>query len=327
MRKLHEADCIKNNFNDCDCADEVDFSSASLVQDGCNTCLFKCVRKLDTDLFNDDFTVKNNEEEFTSDVDFKARSNLPGFLQEEFDRKDLNIMIPSVINNKEKIYGVADCCSMVSCISPELVKKLKLKISRKTGHLRMAHRNNFVERRGIVSVLLSIGSHTHQVELEVLDTGDDMLLGLDLFPKFGIRIEGVPVDFPDGDRKRDGLHILSDDIGEDDGVVLKDCDRVDEKLLNEIMSECADALEANKKIPVRHFCTHPAAEVSLDTGDAPPVYRRQYPVSRNYEKFIDEQVRTWFNDGVTERGSARSRYNSQCLSAMSLTALRKRDVV
>jgi hypothetical protein len=257
----------------------------------------------------------NLENSFADDANlFDVKRKPPGFLEKDVHTKDLNLMIPCKLQDEKNMYAVADCGSMISCISPDEAGRLKLKIKPASGRLKMADKNVRVSRIGTVNVNLAIGSHRHDVELEVLDMGEPLLIGLDLFPVFGIRVEGIPVTFPGVEPRRDEMRLLADEIGSDDRVIWNESDRVHPNLLKKIMRECADVLRENENIPVRHFCTHPESVVSLDTGDAEPRYRRQYPVSRRFEKFIDKQVSEWLTGGVIERGRANSKWNSPLLA-------------
>ena len=304
LRTLHDTECIKRKFKFCACVDQVDFAGAALVQDGKNRCLFRCVRRISSPI------SVGAGDSFNNDVDLVEK--LPGFLREDVDRRDLNLMVPCNLQG-QNVYAVADCGSMVSCISPEQVRKLNLKINTETGNLTMAQKDMHVPRIGTVRVKLAIGSHRHEVTLEVLDIGEPLLLGLDLFPTFGIRVEGIPVDFPGAEKLRDALHLLSDDIVDEDKVIWNEADRLDSDVVARIREVCADVMAANESIPRKHVCSHPSSVVSLDTGQAEPKYRRQYPVSRRFESFIDDQVRDWLRDGVIERGRIDSPWNSPLL--------------
>lgn len=250
---------------------------------------------------------------FADDITLEESSVLPGFLRDGVDHRDLNLLVPCELSGS-RCYAIADCGSMVSCISPAEVKRLQLEIRPAEGRLGMAKAGLAVPRLGTVCVELAIGTHRHVVSLEVLDTGEPLLLGLDLFPTFGIRVEGIPTSFPGGTTEALNSRLLGDQLGPTDAIQWNESDRVDSELLGRIFAECADALKVNEKIPSRHFCSHPCSKVFLPTGDAAPQYRRQYPISRRYERFIDEQVQSWIDDGVVEPGSPNSKWNSPLLA-------------
>ena len=125
LRTLHDSECIKRNFKYCACVEEVDFSAAALVQDGGNRCLFKCMRKISVEEKFEKKFKEQYDDCFPNDSDLVKK--LPGFLREEVNRRDLNLMIPCQLQGKN-VYAVADCGSMVSCISPEEVKRLNLTV-------------------------------------------------------------------------------------------------------------------------------------------------------------------------------------------------------
>ena len=68
-------------------------------------------------------------------------------------------------------------------------------------------------------------------------------------------------------------------------------------------------------IPTGSFCSHPAAVVKLDTGDAAPVFRPQYLVADALKPVISEQVESWSTLGVIVPASPDTPWNSPLLAA------------
>lgn len=225
--------------------------------------------------------------------------------------------------NGKRVFGCVDSGSRISCITPECCNDLNLNIIPVKGLIELAHNDFKVPRIGTVKVHVAVGKFKREVQLEVLRGDYPLLIGLDLFPIFGFKVEGIPTQFPgDGESEssRAERFMLADDLGSGSlDVQFNEADRVDKSTLDEIMAVCKEELEANAAIPTQHFCSHPASLVHLDTGNAKPVYRPQYPVSRKFEPFIDEQVRIWDAEGVTEKTDVANPWNS------SLLAVPKRD--
>ncbi len=72
-------------------------------------------------------------------------------------------------------------------------------------------------------------------------------------------------------------------------------------------------LQCNASIPIGTFCTHPSASVTLDTGAAPPVFRRQYPIPHKLQEVVDEQVSEWLKNKIITQAPSDSPYNSPLL--------------
>jgi transposase InsO family protein len=88
-------------------------------------------------------------------------------------------------------------------------------------------------------------------------------------------------------------------------------DRYRKKILNAIQQ----VLHINSSIPETSHCTHPAANVTIDTGSAPPVSRAQYPVPQAHQKVIQDQLDEWLRKGVVTRTDHASMWNSPLLVA------------
>ena len=65
-----------------------------------------------------------------------------------------------------------------------------------------------------------------------------------------------------------------------------------------------DAIRRNAAIPKSSFCHHPDALVTMKLkkdADLRKLYRKQFPVSRHDEPFVDKQVEAWNTNGVIRR--------------------------
>jgi hypothetical protein len=82
---------------------------------------------------------------------------------------------------------------------------------------------------------------------------------------------------------------------------------------SQLLSILAPELKKNEDIPLGSFCTHPLAEFKLQTGNSPPVYRRQYPVPYKLQIVVDEQVKLWLEQGIIEKASEVALYNNPLL--------------
>lgn len=65
------------------------------------------------------------------------------------------------------------------------------------------------------------------------------------------------------------------------------------------MEAVKDVIKRNQNIPLGTFCTHPMAIVSLNTGNAKPVYKKQYPLPMALTHKVMGQVHKWDDAGIT----------------------------
>ena len=76
------------------------------------------------------------------------------------------------------------------------------------------------------------------------------------------------------------------------------------------MKGIEQALEENSKIPLTASCPHPAAEIIINTGDAPPHYVKQYPLSNLAKRLIRVDLELKERQGVITKAPFNSPYNN-----------------
>jgi hypothetical protein len=228
--------------------------------------------------------------------------------------------------NGVKMTGLIDSGASCSLIDPSVVEALGLEVIPQTGTLNSFSPSMTSERIGSVVVELKHADNTlTSVTLEVHPNIHEFICGCDVMGQLGIGLYGVSTKDPGFDEEIDRARILEHgknalctgrQIGDD---VWLDEDRASDADLKIIESGVASALAENLLILDGSFCTDPAAVVPLDTGDAAPIHRYQYPVSDVYKKDISAQVEKWFDEGIVVKAPPDSRYNSPLLP------VRKRD--
>ncbi|KAH6567271.1 hypothetical protein BASA62_006200 [Batrachochytrium salamandrivorans] len=77
--------------------------------------------------------------------------------------------------------------------------------------------------------------------------------------------------------------------------------------------ELTKAIQRNQAIPSNSFCNVPVAVVRLETGDHPPVYRRQYPIPFNVHDQVKEQIEEWVQTGKVTDAPIGCQYNNPLL--------------
>ncbi len=133
--------------------------------------------------------------------------------------------------------------------------------------------------------------------MDGLAGGERFVIGTDLAPRLGIRLEGIgthlspsrsryspPADNTDGglrllrgvarlgaeeDADLGGLSDVPDELAEFATQDWRQEDRVPEADLRRLEFLVSDAVSENKMLSHNDFCTHPQAVVRVETGDQP----------------------------------------------------------
>lgn len=261
---------------------------------------------------------------------------------------------PLLINDHQAM-GLVDTGAEMSVITSGYLQRQGLhRRMKKGGALRLSAADSRIplDVEGVVELRVTYGSkapflHTFAVMDNVNDPRTDVLLGMDILVQMGIRIGGLQMHFPasasigdtklsspegrggrpdQGDSTADAKHeydmYAHDDemssAGAYTSTLFSREDQMDTDTLQLILRGIRKALNENEGLSAG-FCTHEKSVIYLDTGDAPPVYRRQYPVPRKMLEALYAQVEKWLISGVIEHAEHDSPWN------MPLLAVPKRN--
>ena len=83
---------------------------------------------------------------------------------------------------------------------------------------------------------------------------------------------------------------------------------------NRFLTLLKDEIDANVALK-NTGCTYPGAELKLNTGEAKPVFVRQYNIAEADKVTVTEQVDAWYDSGVLRDAPANSQWNSSLLVA------------
>ena len=218
---------------------------------------------------------------------------------------------------------VVDSASDVSCITPQCAEAHDLKVIPDAMTLTPAGDGNKLLSPGYVILeTFCMGNFVlRNVKIRVCNIQEACqpaigILGLDMFSLIGIAVTGVPCNYPrhpdsDADFIQPDAPYNPDWLDE---YRAKPADR------DYLLKAIEPALAANAAIPENSFCTHPSAEIPLDTGSAPPVYVHQYRVSDYMTTYIDTQIASWTATGVICPAPPDSPWNSPLLGAQDRAA-------
>ena len=228
---------------------------------------------------------------------------------------------------------LVDSASAVSAITPQFRERLRLPLlpdSLAASPVQLAGNGSLLPRLGQVSIsTLRVGSLTlRNVRFWVMDISDsvapgDGIVGVDLFPRFGFRVEGVPVSFPPDDPHPDEApdpYSLTDDPSAFNQSRWLEQHQAPPVLRDRLLRAIQPDLDANSAIPSSSFCTHPSALLRLPTGDAAPVYVPQYRLADYFHPFVDDQLEQWLADRVIVDAPATSPWNHPLLGAQNRAA-------
>ena len=82
-----------------------------------------------------------------------------------------------------------------------------------------------------------------------------------------------------------------------------------------IANDWKAVLTANQALPVNSLCKLHGAELSIDTGNAEPVWVRQYPIPEALHARVAERVQLWIDNGWVEPAPEDCRWNLPLLAA------------
>ena len=207
----------------------------------------------------------------------------------------------------EKIIGFVDAGATTSFISKKWVEIRGFKIVPRVGKILQFIDGSEHPRIGAVeNLLLENGIKKIKVNLEVaaLSGDEELIIGMDLFKPLGYELLNVPFTWPEkkpieNTHKKEVGRILERPIGVgEDGIA----------------EEWRKVLEDNQNLPVDSRCRIEDSELSIETGDAEPIWIRQYPIAEGYRYAVDAQVQTWSKVGTIVPAPLNCKWNLPLLA-------------
>ena len=157
------------------------------------------------------------------------------------------------------------------------------------------------------SDLLTVAHGSHQVDysflVSALPAGINVIAGLDLLPSLGILLSGITP--PSGESTVDphaSFDFVRPSLHDEPG----DPDFALDPLITSLCAENSS---------LTGVCNLPGSTIHLDTGDSPPVFRKQYKVPFAMQALITAQIHEWFNSGVISLSPPGTQWNSPLVTA------------
>ena len=226
-----------------------------------------------------------------------------------------DIIAPVLLNGQE-VGGVVDSGAQTSIVSQAFCERMQLTIkpAKEGSRLRLADESS-IPRLGTALVTIKTQETSVEAEMEVMYLKDsDLIIGLDLFAHLRISIQGVPSAFPSQGRE-EKLELKSYDVDPQrladnvDAYVQTVWDPQDSVELLPPLQVSA-AYQDNVDLPSDAFATGADAVLSLDTGDADPVFTPSYPCPDKLLPLVDARIKEDMDRGVIAKAPRNSPWNS-----------------
>ena len=203
--------------------------------------------------------------------------------------------------------ALIDSGADISCLDIEIAKKLDLVLSPYEKPIYFA--NSIVRDLSSTEVKIDCGNFSTVSKVLVFNitSSSQVLLGRDLMEKFGMEIRGIPLPVSPQFEENDGIKF-------DDELSVEDVSRVTPQEITVINQGIKPALESNKQLIRAYLCTLPYGEIFLDTGDAAPVNRRQYPIPIKMKKAVKDKIESWLDIGTISKAPIESPWNSPLIA-------------
>lgn len=220
-----------------------------------------------------------------------------------------------------RVRAAIDSMAEITCVSEMVVKQLGLwgQVRRAPrGTVMRAYDDTEIARIGTITLTIGCGDAAVAHECEVIKGSELMLLGPDLYSRFGIYLGGLPTDWPGG---RTG-EAAANRAREEEEVLRERPrpwaveDQVPSGEREVIMKAIEPLVRANEAIPVSAV----ACESIPDAVMRIPLtvtssWRSQYPIPEAAMPAVRERVKLWADNGFIEPGNHSAPFNSPLLAA------------
>jgi len=231
------------------------------------------------------------------------------------------------LNGQECRNLFVDTMSDVTLISLKLLKNIdphqRLKLKKSDLPSLVSAGNELLQLEGSAEIPVTRGhiNFTHHFMVSAnLPKGIECLLGNDILGLIGVNLGGLSgavvasvIEAPDLGQGRDLGTSLADSVS---ALVISDKDNLN--YYNEIYTfrlrlkeDIEDLLSLNAKLS--GFCTHPKAQIYLNTVDEVPVGVRQYDLPYAHRKVVDDQIAAWLSEGIIEECTDMNHSNNPLL--------------
>ena len=294
-------------------------------------------RSAPSDYFSDDDNDSVHSKEM-SQLALHCKSS-PKLVKRDFIQPITNHNIfPLLINSRIKAFALLDTGANFSSIDKSICLNHKLKIeyikhinknfvTKKNFndyYIRLADSEKYVERIGTCTLSITCNNKTINKTFEVMNLTTNqqekytISIGTDYMHLIGIGISGLPVTWDDhdsknqireADRRYNNTSELLESI-KSENESQENCPACTPEEYEKAMQFIQSSIAQNQSIPKGSFCTIPESVVHLNTTPNKTAFRRPYPVPKNMEHIVDEQVQEWLDNGIIKVASANTEWNT-----------------
>ena len=212
------------------------------------------------------------------------------------------------------VQGYVDTGASHSTVSDELfmsfsdATKSTLRDSVPGQFISLGAKGHFIPRPGSAQVPVVYGDRhfTFKFDVGKPPSGIAVVIGRDLQSEVGISISGLMP--PMASAAREPSPDVSPSLFDPDESNIHHSLNTHPSFLQ--------AIDRNQSISSNTFCNLPEAVVNLETGDNPPVYRRQYPIPHSVHPVVDKQVNEWLANGKVVESPRGCQWNLPLLVAL-----------
>ena len=217
--------------------------------------------------------------------------------------------------NGVRVMLIVDSAAQVSCVDRNWLDQHGIAFHRQPSSVRAAGVGNRLEVHGDVSLAVCHGTKEANLKCMVVDLegSNPVIVGVPHLEAIGVTVQGLQVAFPASanaapvsePREWTPVSVPEEYVAPEDVALI--AASIERELLE------------NQSIPVSRLCSYPGCEVQLETTKPVP-YIRQYDIPQKYRAEVDETVKRWAEEGVTEAAAPDAQSN------LSLTAGAKKDL-
>ena len=228
-------------------------------------------------------------------------------LSERVPSECKEIMIDLKVNGVA-VKALVDTGCTNTTMDEDLAKELRLPLTPSPSKINLGGRHSSLTSQFKAKDLtVQYGLHkVHNFEMILAKLPEKIVyLGMNLMGSLGLGITGL----------EQSLAEPSSDSFEDDKMLLSETkewpeeDLIESSSRQDLLKGLEQVIEDNQAIPLGAFCSHPSARILIDTGEAQPVYRRQYPIPAQLYEKVDEQIKKWLDGKVITEASPGNRWN------------------
>lgn len=220
-----------------------------------------------------------------------------------------------------QVMAAVDSMAAKTCVSEATIRRLGLQehVRRAPpGAVLLAYDDTKIQRIGTIVLTLVCGDRAIAHECEVIRGNEPVLLGFDLYPRYGVYLGGLPTDWPGGRSGEEAANRARQEEGQlrrtpRPWSVEDEVSAADRRI---ILGAVEELVQQNEAIPVSETaCTTIPDAVMRIPLSVSSSYRQQYGIPDAALPALREKVKLWDVNGFIEPGNPGAPFNTPLLAA------------